>query len=186
MSIKHLAWGVCVFSSKANNLKGYWIFIPSISVISPTLMNQKSIHNLTWIPLFLIGLGTIGLGLGWLIHPEPWMLDQPPNEALLQTSFSNLFAAEINTHLPDYLQVIYSFFGWWVISIGLLIITYVQVTRMGTALARNSILGVLLFVLIGVTYMVFNFIPLSPFKTALFLLFGLWLTSAFFSVKFED
>ena len=149
-------------------------------------MNQKTIHNLSWIPLFLIGLGAVGLGLGWLLHPEPWILDKLPNEALLQTSFSNLFAADINTHLQDYLQVIYRFFGWWVSSIGILIMTYVQVTRMGTALARNSILGVLLFILIGVTYMVLNFIPLSPFKIVLYLQAALWLISAYFSTQLKD
>ena len=149
-------------------------------------MKEKTIHNLTWIPLFLIGLGAVGLGLGWLIHPQPWMLDQPPNEALLQTSFQNLFAADINAHLPDYLLVIYRFFGWWVLSIGLLIMIYVQVTRMGTALARNSILGVLLVILIGVAYMVFNFIPLSPFKNVLYLQSAMWLTSAYYSIQLKD
>ena len=149
-------------------------------------MKEKTIHNLTWIPLFLIGLGAVGLGLGWLIHPQPWMLDQPPNEALLQTSFQNLFAADINAHLPDYLLVIYRFFGWWVLSIGLLIMTYVQVTRMGTALARNSILGVLLVILIGVAYMVSNFIPLSPFKNVLYLQSAMWLTSAYYSIQLKD
>ena len=148
-------------------------------------MDQNNIHNFTWIPLFLIGFGVVGLGLGWLIHPEPWMLDQPPNEALLQTSFQNLFAAKINVHLPEYLLVIYRFFGWWVLSIGLLIMTYVQITRMGTALARNAILGVLLFILIGVAYMVFNFIPLSPFKNVLYLQSAMWLTSAYFSTKLD-
>jgi hypothetical protein len=148
-------------------------------------MNQKTIHNLTWIPLFLLGLGAAVLGLGWLFHPEPWMLDQPPNEAVLQTSFQSLFAADINVHLPEYLLVIYRFFGWWVLSIGLLIMTYVQVTRMGTALARNSILGVLLFMLMGVAYMVFNFIPLSPFKNVLYLQLIMWLTSAYFSTQLK-
>ena len=149
-------------------------------------MDQKIIHNFTWIPLFLIGLGAAGLGLGCLIHPEPWMLDQPPNEALLQTSFQNLFSVKINIHLPEYLLMIYRFFGWWVLSIGLLIITYVQITRMGTALARNTILGVLLFILIGVAYMVFNFIPLSPFKIVLYMQSVMWLTSAYFSTKLDD
>lgn len=149
-------------------------------------MNNRTIHNFIWIPIFLIGLGAIILGLGWLIHPEPWMLDQLPNEALLQTSFSNLFAADINAHLQDYLQVIYRFFGWWVLSIGILIITYVQITRMGTPLKRNSILGVLLFILIGVTYMVLNFIPLSPFKTVLCVQAALWLISAYFSTQLKD
>ena len=149
-------------------------------------MDQKKIHNFTWIPLFLIGLSAVVLGLGWFIHPEPWILDQPPNEALLQISFHTLFADEINAHLPDYLLVIYRFFGWWVLSIGLLIMTYVQITRMGTALARNAILGVLLFILIGVAYMVFNFIPLSPFKIVLYMQSVMWLTSAYFSTKLDD
>ena len=126
-------------------------------------MDQKNIHNFKWIPLFLIGLGAFGLGLRWLIHPEPWILDQPPNEALLQTSFHTLFADDINAHLPDYLLVIYRFLGWFLISVGLLTITYIQVTKMGTALARNAILGVLLIILIGIAYMVFNFIPLSTY-----------------------
>ena len=149
-------------------------------------MDQKKIHNFTWIPLFLIGLSAVVLGLGWFIHPEPWILDQPPNEALLQISFHTLFADEINAHLPDYLLVIYRFFGWWVLSIGLLIMTYVQITRMGTALARNAILGVLLFIVIGVAYMVFNFIPLSPFKIVLYMQSVMWLTSAYFSTKLDD
>jgi hypothetical protein len=114
------------------------------------------------------------------------MLDQPPNEALLQTSFHTLFADDINAYLPDYLLVIYRFFGWWVMSIGLLTMTYIQVTKMGTALARNAILGVLLFILIGVAYMVFNFIPLSPFKIVLYLQSAMWLTSAYFSTQLQD
>lgn len=149
-------------------------------------MNNKIRHNLIWIPLFLIGMGLVGFGLGWLVHPEPWMLDQPPNEALLKTSFSKLFAADINTYLPDYLRVIYRFFGWWVISIGILIIIYVQVTRLGTVLSRISILGAMLFILIGVGYMVFHFIPTSPFKMILYLQAGLWFTSAYFSTQLKD
>jgi len=149
-------------------------------------MDQKNIHNFTWIPLFLIGLGAVGLGLGWLIHPEPWMLDQPPNEALLQISFHTLFADDINAHLPAYLLVIYRFLGWCLISVGLLTMTYIQVTKMGTVLARNSILGVLLIILIGVAYMVFSFIPLSPFKIVLYLQSAMWVTSAYFSTKLDD
>jgi len=149
-------------------------------------MDQKNIHNFTWIPLFLIGLIAFGLGLCWLIHPEPWILDQPPNEVLLKTSFHTLFADDINAHLPDYLLVIYRFIGWWVMSIGLLTMTYIQVTKMGTALARNAILGVLLIILIGIAYMVFNFIPLSPFKIVLYMQSVMWLTSAYFSTQLKD
>ena len=149
-------------------------------------MDQKNIHNFTWIPLFLIGFIAAGLGLCWLIHPEPWMMDQLPNETLLQTSFHTLFADDINAHLPDYLLVIYRFLGWCLISVGLLTMIYIQVTKMGTVLSRNSILGVLLIVLIGVAYMVFRFIPLSPFKIVLYLQSAMWVTSAYFSTKLDD
>ena len=149
-------------------------------------MDQKNIHNFTWIPLFLIGFIAAGLGLCWLIHPEPWMMDQLPNETLLQTSFHTLFADDINAHLPDYLLVIYRFLGWFLISVGLLTITYIQVTKMGTVLARNSILGVSLIILIGIAYMVFNFIPLSPFKIVLYMQSVMWLTSAYFSTKLDE
>ena len=149
-------------------------------------MNQKHWHNLSWIPAFIVGLGAVGLGISWLLHPEPWILDQPPNEALLQTTFADLFTADINRHLPDYLRVIYRFFGWWVVSIGLLIMTFIKVTRMGTSLARNSILGILFIILIGIYYMVFNFIPTSPFKVAMHFLAGLWFISAFASGRLEE
>ena len=113
-------------------------------------MQKRTIHNLVWIPVFLIGLAALGLGLEWCFHPEPWLLDQRPNEALLQTSFNTLFSEEINVHLPAYLRVIYRFFGLWLTGIGLLIIAYVQVTRMGTSLARNILLGVMFIVLVGI------------------------------------
>ena len=82
--------------------------------------------------------------------------------------------------------MIYRFFGWWVVSIGLLIMTFVKVTRMGTSLARNSILGILLIILIGIYYMVFNFIPTSPFKIVMHILAVLWFISAFASRRLEE
>ena len=59
------------------------------------------------IALVLISYSLIISGIRWMVSDEPWMLDQLPNEALLQTSFSNLFASHINTYLPEYLRVIY-------------------------------------------------------------------------------
>ena len=149
-------------------------------------MNQRYIHNFIWIPIFIIGFGNVCFGLAWLLYPEPWMLDQIPNEALIRTSFDTLFSVEINTYLPDYLKVIYRFFGWWIITIGLLIIIYVQITKMGTSVARNSILGVLLFVLIGIIYMVYIFIPKSPFKLILVFQAIFWLISAYSSTLIKE
>tara|TARA_B100001250_G_scaffold234135_1_gene200998 strand:+ start:1871 stop:2119 length:249 start_codon:yes stop_codon:yes gene_type:complete len=82
-------------------------------------MRQHIVHNFIWFPIFLIGLVTLALGLIWVFHPEPWLLDKAPNEALIQTTFKNLFSLEINKYLPSYLKVIYQFLGLWLITIGL-------------------------------------------------------------------
>jgi len=150
-----------------------------------SFLKQKHWHNLSWISVFIIGLGAVGLGMGWFLHPEPWVLDKQPNEALLKTTFAELLTVDINRYLPDYLRVVYRFFGWCVISIGILIMALVQVTRMGTALARNLILGILFIILIGLYYMVYNFLPTSPIKIAMHILTGLWFISAISSIKIE-
>ena len=146
-------------------------------------MNQGTIHNVVWIPLFIIGLVAIGLGVLWCLHPEPWLLDQSPNELILQTTFLNLFSAKINTYLPDYLTVIYRFLGWWLLTSGLLIIIYLRVTRLGTKLARNCLNMILFIVLIGLYYFVFSFIPQSPFVPLLYVLTVLLLSSIYFSTR---
>ena len=62
-------------------------------------------------PLYLIGIIMIVCGARWLIHPEPWMLDEVANVERLGMTFDTLFAEEINTTLPDYLTQIYRLFG---------------------------------------------------------------------------
>ena len=89
-------------------------------------MNQKTIHNFIWAPIFLIGVVSLAFGFIWILHPEPWLLDQPANEALLQTSFNELFSDDANKFLPSYLIVIYRFFGLWLITIGLLVLSFVK------------------------------------------------------------
>ena len=101
-------------------------------------MNQRTIHNLVWFPSFLTGVSALIFGLIWFWHPEPWLIDQSPNEILLQTTYEKLFSFELNRYLPSYLEVIYKFFGLWLITIGLLIITFVRVTKLGTKQARTS------------------------------------------------
>jgi len=145
-------------------------------------MKKRTIHNLIWIPIMLIGLSALGLGLEWCFHPEPWLIDQRPNEALLQTSFNTLFLEKINAQLPTYLTVLYRFFGFWLTSIGLLIITYVKVTRMGTSFARNVLLGVIFIILVGIYYLMLNFIPTSLFLPLVHFLAILWITSTYFSI----
>ncbi|MFQ6613216.1 MAG: hypothetical protein ACE5D1_00085 [Fidelibacterota bacterium] len=135
-------------------------------------MNPKSAHNLVQIPLYLIALAAMGLGLSWVFSAEPWLRDQQANEALLGVDFHSLFQAAVNRNLPDYLRLSYRFFGWWMFSIGLLIGGFVQVTRMGTRLARVTLHTILLIMLSGIYRIEFIYISGSPFT---FLTHGLLL-----------
>ncbi|MFQ6608345.1 MAG: hypothetical protein ACE5EE_07395 [Fidelibacterota bacterium] len=146
-------------------------------------MNPKLLHNLSWIPLFLIGLAAVVLGITWMIVDEPWLLDQAANEATLQLSFEELFTGNHNAHLPDYLTTIYRFFGLWVLGIGLLICAYVLVTFMGTRRARNSLLWVLGIFLILVLYLAITRIPISPFLYLIYGLIFLYLVSLWGSIN---
>ncbi len=148
-------------------------------------MTFRTLHNLTWIPLALIGLSAVGLGLGWLFAPEPWLLDRAANEALLQTTFAKLFRADINRYLPDYLTLSYRFFGWWVFSIGLLLMAYILVTRLGTSLARKVIHGVLFILLGGVVYIEQTFIPDSPFVWLTWAVCVFWVLSVWASIQLK-
>ena len=149
-------------------------------------MDRHIFHNLTWIPIFFVGIIAVILGITWLLHPEPWLLDKVPNEILLNTSFDVLFSKSINIKLPDYLLVIYRFFGLWLLSIGVLIIIYIYVTRLGTQTSRNSIFLVLTIILIGIYYLVLNYIPSSPLLPVLYILTLCLFCSMYFSRKLSD
>lgn len=140
-------------------------------------MTGKTLHNITWIPMALLGLGAVALGLVWFFSSEPWLLDQVANEQLLQVTFENLFKAEINQNLSDYLTLSYRFFGWWIISLGLLIIAYTLVTRLGTPLAQNTIHGVLFIILAGISWIIKTWLSSSPFIWVVGLMWLLWLVS---------
>jgi len=88
--------------------------------------------------------------------PEPSILDCAPNELILKVSFKELFAIHINQYLPDFLTMLYRFFGHCVTSIGLLLLTYVYVTRIGTRFARIAIYTMITIVLSG-AYIDFSF-----------------------------
>ena len=131
-------------------------------------MNQHIIHNLVWVPVFLIGLTALFFGIIWAWHPEPWLIDQLPNEELLQTTFENLFSLKSNNYLPSYLKVIYRFFGLWLITVGLLILTFVKVTRLGTRQARIPIYSTLFFTLFSLYYLMFTYLKTSPLFPVLY------------------
>ena len=146
-------------------------------------MNQKTIHNFIWTPIFLIGVVSLAFGSIWIIHPEPWLLDQPANEALLQTSFNELFSYDANKFLPSYLIVIYRFFGLWLITIGLLVLSFVNITKLGTKQARFSIHSTLFLTLLSMYYLIFKYLPTSPLIPTLYVFTLLLGLSIYFSSR---
>ena len=125
------------------------------------IVDKRIAHNFTWGPLLVIGIILNILGVVLCIHKEPWLLNQIPNEALLQTSFSILFSEKINIGLPHFLTTIYRLFGLWLLTTGSIIICYVYVTRLGTKVARNSIFFVITVTLIAIYYLIFSYLPSS-------------------------
>ena len=127
-------------------------------------MNPKTLHNLTMIPFFIYGIIALIMGIGWLSHPEPWLLDRIANEQILNESFQDLFQREGNRNLSLYLTNIYRFFGLWVSATGGLTIIYTYLTRLGAPLSRMLIQIVYLFLLIGATYLLLTYISASHFR----------------------
>ena len=150
------------------------------------IVNKRIAHNLTWIPIFLIGILTISLGAVWCTHEQPWLLDKSPNEVLLQTSFDVLLSEKINIGLPSYLTIVYRFLGLYMLSIGSLIIGYTYVTRLGTKIARNCIFLILFVTLLGIYFLVLNYLPSSPLMSVLYFLTFCLFLSVFFSKHLPD
>jgi len=147
------------------------------------MINPKLLHNLTWIPPFLIGLCGALLGFLWLTVDEPWLLDRAANEAALQTTFTELFSKEINRSLPEYLTTVYRFFGLWILALGMMICAYVLITFMGTRRARNTLLVILGILLAALFYLEYTFIPISPFVILTYGLLVLYLVSLWASLQ---
>ena len=149
-------------------------------------MNKRIAHNLTWGPIFIIGFIACTLGFIVCLHQEPWLLDQTPNEVLIQTSFNALFAEKINSGLSLYLTTLYKFFGMWLITIGSLVIGYVYVTRLGTKVARNFIFLILMANFLATYYLAFNYLSSSSLIAILHLLSFFLALSVFFSKYLPD
>ena len=149
-------------------------------------MDGRRYHNLTWVPMFIIGLSALVLGVVYVTINEPWLLDKEANEKLLGVTYNTLFAQNANRHLPNYLTLMYRFFGWWVVSIGLLISVYVLVTKMGTQLARNILHVVTVIILTGIYCIEYHFIPETPFLWLTHSIALLFLVSIYGSVKLKQ
>ena len=149
-------------------------------------MDGRCYHNLTWVPMFIIGLSVLVLGVVYVTINEPWLLDKEANEKLLGVTYNTLFSQNVNQHLPNYLTLMYRFFGWWVVSIGLLISVYVLVTKMGTQLARNILHIVTVIILTGIYCIEYHFIPETPFLWLTHSIALLFLVSIYGSVKLKQ
>ena len=133
--------------------------------------------------MFLFGLVVLILGVVYITIRDPWLLDKEANETLLTVSYSILFSQSVNQYLPGYLTLMYRFFGWWLVSIGLLLLFYIFVTKMGTRLARNCLYVATVIVLIGVYYITLKFIPETPFLWIVHGFVFLLLVSTYGSIK---
>ena len=122
--------------------------------------NQKLFFSL---PLTISGLLMLVLGSRWMMVDEPWLLDKLANEERLRMTFEELFDADINKTLPDYLKQIYRFFGLWVSSLGLFILLFSRPTLIVDKRVRITLLicsGVMIYsgLILG-----YALIPKSPF-----------------------
>ena len=136
--------------------------------------------------MFIIGLSALALGVVYVTINEPWLLDKEANEKLLGVTYNTLFSQNVNQHLPNYLTLMYRFFGWWMVSIGLLVSVYVLVTKMGTQLARNILHIVTVIILTGIYCIEYHFIPETPFLWLTHSIALLFLVSIYGSVKLKQ
>ena len=105
----------------------------------------------------------IVMGLRWMISDEPWMLDKIANAERLGISFKELFEPHINSTLPDYLKQIYRFFGLWVLTIGLFIISFSRVALEIKSKIWLNLLFCTGFMIYSAQYLAYLLIPSSHF-----------------------
>ena len=116
------------------------------------------------------GIIMILLGARWMIHSEPWMLDEVANVERLGMTFEKLFSDEINNTLPGYLNQIYKFFGFWVIVIGLFITNFSLPSVIVKKEVSMRLLSIVGFMIVMGSYLSYTLIPSSHF---IFLAWGL-------------
>ena len=134
-------------------------------------------------PLCFIGLVMIVCGGRWLIHPEPWMLDEVANVERLGMSFEKLFENEINSTLPDYLRQIYRFFGFWVLMIGLFISSLSRASVMMKQDVGFKLILIVGFMMMFGLYLGYSLIPSSHFIQLIWVLIFLYLISLYSFIK---
>ena len=123
----------------------------------------KNKHLLFSAPFMIIGITMVVLGARWIFVTEPWMLDQVANEERLGMTFDELFKSPINKTLPDYLRQIYTFFGLWVIVIGLFVSFFSTPNIIKNQFVRISLLICIGIMVSAGTILGYLWIPNSPF-----------------------
>jgi len=126
-------------------------------------MNKSILIKTLSYPLLIVGLVMIVLGMRWIIHPEPWLLDEVANVERLQMSFDDLFSEKINKTLPGYLKQIYEFFGLWVMIIGFFITNYSLPSRIIKKDIAIPLLSIFFFLVVSGLYFGYKLIPSSHF-----------------------
>ena len=134
-------------------------------------------------PLCCIGVMMIVLGIRWLIHPEPWMLDEVANVERLGMTFEQLFEPAINATLPGYLQQIYRFFGFWVFIIGLMILCFSLPSTIINQSIGNKMISIVGLMMSFGMYLGYALIPSSHFITLMWFLIGLYFISLYSHIK---
>ena len=149
----------------------------------PMFPNNKTLSY----PLCFIGIIMVILGIRWLIHPEPWMLDEVANVERLGMTFEELFDAEINKTLPDYLTQIYRFFGFWVLIVGALILNLSRpdIIYNNKKISTIIIYTVGLMMIFGL-YLGYSLIPSSHFISLIWVFFIFYLISLYSYFKLKD
>ncbi len=145
-------------------------------------MNRDCLLKLFWVPLFITGVVLIILGPRWMFVDEPWLLDKVANEEALGMSFDSLFSASVNTTLPDYLRIIYRFFGLWITGLGVMFCVYLLMVDLQIKKSRAVILVAIGIILVISLIFGHKLIPSSPF---IYLMWGMavfYLVSLFSSI----
>ena len=134
-------------------------------------------------PLFIIGIVMIISGFRWLVHPDPWLLDEVANVERLGKTFDEVFAESTPT-IPDYLRQIYRFFGLWVLIIGLFISSLsLSIKAIKEKQVISKIIYITGFMLLFGMYLGYTLIPSSHFIVLMWFLVLLYLVSLYSYTK---
>ena len=146
-------------------------------------MKNKQITYIKY-PLLLIGFTLCVCGVRWLIHDQPWILDQVANEERLQMSFSDLFLIDGNSTLSGYLTQIYRFLGLYVFGLGFFLLSFSTSKMLDIVLVRKRVLIVLGILLVSNLILAYFWIPSSHFIYVMWGTIILYCVSLYNHIKF--